>query len=318
MLITIKKGTAQVTVDLSRGGDIISYQDDRIGGEVLWRRNPAVLSSAASSELNHNTQAFYDSYQGGIQELFPNTADATTVLEAELPFHGELCRTPLNVVDQSESYLKVTGHLKRYPVQVTRVIEISSKAVLTLTTTVKNMSARDLPYTWALHPVFSEFFTGEGAVVWCNASQARAHPVKFSSAQTYQPGTQVTLEEGELGQYIPLSPPHSGTADLVYVEVEENWFQLGRPDKLNVAMRWTNPNFNCLWLWQECHVPKDWPWWGQYHVVGVEPHTAYPATGLSEHIGENRHRTLEANQTIESVYSLELVRGIKMGKVIES
>lgn len=84
MLITIKKGTAQVTVDLSRGGDIISYQDDRIGGEVLWRRNPAVLSSAASSELNHNTQAFYDSYQGGIQELFPNTADATTVLEAEL------------------------------------------------------------------------------------------------------------------------------------------------------------------------------------------------------------------------------------------
>ena len=312
MIIHLTNGPVKLSVDLNRGADITSYRDDRIGGEVIWRREPALSISGDSPELNHNTQAFYDSYQGGIQELFPNTADPTTVLGADLPFHGELCRTPLEVTNQSESSVTVTGVLKRYPVRVSRTIEISSEGIVHLATTVTNLSGRQLPYSWALHPVFSEFFTGSGSRVWCKSSGATAHPEPFSSSQAYTPGATVELSAGALGDEIALSEPDSGTADLVYIDVTDNWFQLGRPDDWNIAMRWTNEDFNCVWLWQECHVDADWPWWGQYHVVGVEPHTTSPAATLAEHIDNGRHRILGPHQSREAGYSFELVKGINM------
>jgi len=318
MLIELKNGPATAVVDSHRGGDIVSYRDQRVDTEILWRRNPQPPESDHLPELNHNTQAFYDTYEGGVQELFPNTADPTTVLGANLPFHGELCKTPMDIVEHTSDAVTLSCTLKRYPVKVIRKISVSDQGVLTVSSSVTNLSSRDLPYSWALHPVFSEYFTGQGSFVWCQATGAQAHPTEFSVSQSYEPGATVDLATGELGDYIPLSDPHSGTADLVYIDVSEKWFQLGKKDDFNISFRWTNDDFNCLWLWQECHVDTDWPWWGQYHVVGVEPHTTYPAARLDEHIANGRHKTLAGHATAEASFSFEVVEGIEMGKVDKS
>ena len=293
MSVILTSGPVRVEVDLNRGGDITSYIDERAGGEILWISKKTEAPDGAFSELSHNTQGFYDAYQGGIQELFPNTADATAVLGAELPFHGELCRTPMALVEQSSASITITADLRRYPVRVNRTISLDDTGRLTIRSEVVNLSSRELPYSWGLHPVFSEILTGENSHLWCKVKRAFSHPKPFANHQLYPPGSEVVFEERDgFGNFLPLSPPDSGTADLVYIELEENWFQLGRLEEPSIRVSWTNADFRFLWLWQECHGQDDWPWWGQHHVVGVEPHTAAPATGLAEHIAERRELRL--------------------------
>jgi len=155
MNVVLKSGPASVTVDLSRGADIVSYIDQRIGGEMLWLADQADVERPFSSEIGHNTQAFYDDYRGGIQELFPNTANATTVLGAELPFHGELCRTPMGAIERTTNSVAVSATLRRYPVRVTKSISLGDTGALKVASSVENLSTRELPYSWGLHPVFS-------------------------------------------------------------------------------------------------------------------------------------------------------------------
>lgn len=312
MTLKLTSTFSEITVDLERGADIVSYIDSRVPGEILWYPDPGKSAEEGHAELNHNSQAFYDSYRGGIQELFPNTADATKVLGAELPFHGELCRTPMKMLQHTGNSVTATGQLRRYPVEVTRTIALGESGELTITSRIRNTSSRELPYSWGLHPVFSEAFTGPGSGLWCRANGASSHPQPFANRQTYEPGSSVPLSRTPLGDYLPLSPGDSGTADLVYLELDEYWFQLGKPDKLNLALTWSNTDFKCLWLWQECHSEEDWPWWGNHHIVGVEPHTSFPATALEEHIRKGRHLLLGPHEVAEARFVFELVPGVDM------
>jgi len=124
----------------------------------------------------------------------------------------------------------------------------------------------------------------------------------------------VGLESSQLGESLRLSEADSGTADLVYLELKENWFQLGIPDQMNLRLSWSNHAFNQLWLWQECHAHDDWPWWGRSHIVGVEPHTSAPAAELSDHIEKGRHLTLAAKASADAQFLFELTPGNEMGR----
>lgn len=305
----LRSGPTELTLDLSRGADVTSYVDDRLGGEILWVLPDSGQPAPEPRELGQNTQAFYDNYRGGIQELFPNTADATTVLGAELPFHGELCQTRMSCLDRTTSSLTVSARLKRYPVQVTKSFSIASSGDVTMTSLVENLSSRELPYSWGFHPVFSDRLTGPGSLLWVRATGAKSHPSRFANRQKYAPGEAVQLEEGSLGNFLPLSPAASETADLVYVDLLENSFQLGSPGQNNLVLRWSNPDFNQLWVWQECHGQDDWPWWGQHHVVGIEPHTSSPATSLAEHIERGTHRVLPAHSSAKAEFLFSVVEG---------
>jgi hypothetical protein len=297
---------AVVKVDRLSGGDITSFYDSRINQEVLWRRPREVAATNFTSEISQNTQDFYDNYDGGIQELFPNTADAATVLGAELPFHGELCRTGLSVVRQSKTSVELVGELKRYPVTVEKAISITDSGGLSIRTRLTNMSHFDLPYSWGLHPVFSEYFTGPGSQLTCNAIQARSHPAKFSERQFYEPSHKVSLQNLGDHQVLPLIDGLNGSADLIYVELREPWFLLGQAGKFRIRVSWDNPDFDSLWVWQECHSPEPWPWWGQHHIVGIEPHTAFPAASLEEHTLKGRNQLLLGKTSVSSAFLLEL------------
>lgn len=305
-IIEIQGGPAVVKVDPDRGGEITSYSDSRIDGEILWVRDTADQGLAGHSAVNQNTQGFYDDYRGGIQELFPNTADATTVFGAELPFHGEVCSTRFQVVASDEASVTMRAELKRYPVLVEKRVAVSNSGSLQMSSTVTNLSGRELPYSWALHPVFSHYFTGEGARLVMKAESAYSHPSEFSSRQKYAPGSKVPLDSDGGLNSLALTPAAEGVADLVYVKLEENWFRVGRPGLFHINMKWSNALFDSLWVWQECHAPADWPWWGRFHMVGIEPHTTHPASQLSEHVASNNHRLLGPNATETVAFEFEL------------
>lgn len=304
--VVIRAGSAVAKVDLNRGGEITSYWDDRIGAEVLGIRDASGQNLAGHSAVSQNTQGFYDDYRGGIQELFPNTADATTVLGSELPFHGEVCSTKFHLVARDESSVSMRAELKRYPVDIEKRVELLDSGNLRMSSTVTNLSTRELPFSWALHPVFSEYFVGDGAQLFMRAESAYAHPSDFSSRQKYAPGSTVVLDSEDELQILDLTPGSDGVADLVYVKLKEKWFRLGRPGSWHINLRWSNEMFDCLWVWQECHAPGDWPWWGRFHMVGIEPHTTHPARPLAEHVAQGNHRLLGASASETVFYEFEL------------
>lgn len=305
-IIELRAGPATLVVDADRGGSVTSYRDDRIGTDVFWSRWSDQPLPCATGENSLNTPAFYDTYRGGMQELFPNTADSTVVLGAELPFHGELCRTACAVQKHSTQSVTLRAELKRYPVVSTRTLSLADSGNLTVVSRLENLSSHELPYSWGLHPVFSSYFTGPGATLICSTSGAYSHPSPFSLAQVYPPGAEVAFVPGLTGDTLELVPPDNGSADLVYVELRENWFTLGRPGAHSVTVRWDNEDFASLWLWQECHSPDAWPWWGLHHIVGVEPHTSHPALPLESHISRSGHKLLPARGSAEVTWEFEL------------
>lgn len=307
----IGAGPARALIDVSRGGEIVSFVDERVAGEIFWKPDGQAKRSE-TAPLSQNTQAFYDDYRGGVQELFPNTADATTVLGAELPFHGELTATPLDIVAKTASSLELGGELRRFPVQVTKRVSVSDSGSLTIESHVKNLSSRRLPYSWGLHPVFSDYFTGVGAKLVGSFAGVTAHPTTFGSAQQFPPGSDVNFESGSAGQSVlRIKSADSDSADLLYVRLQEPWFRVGRPDQLGLEVKWDNKDFNCLWLWQECHDPSDWPWWGRHHIVGIEPHTAYPAQSLEAHIDDGNALFLEPHASSEVTFEFDLIETVE-------
>jgi hypothetical protein len=305
-VIELESAGTRVVVNPSRGGDIISFHDGRIGGEVLWRKAGLEPDEGAAFAISQDTQDFYDNYKGGIQELFPNTADGTRVLGAELPFHGELCRTRLNVTRQTATTIELAGELKRYPILVKKAVSLTSSGDLIITTQLTNSSRFDLPYSWGLHPVFSEYFTGDTAELSCKARAASSHPAKFSDRQVYNPGLDVQLFDVGDSQVLQLVEARNGSADLIYIELKEPWFLLGKAGQFRVKVSWDNPDFDCLWVWQECHSPEPWPWWGQHHIVGVEPHTSFPAVALEEHVSKGTSQILPGGASASSRFLFQL------------
>jgi hypothetical protein len=303
----IADGPARVVIDVSRGGEIVSFVDERIAGEIFWKPDVQANRSEISA-INQNTQAFYDDYRGGVQELFPNTADATKVLGAELPFHGELTATPLNIVAKTSSSLALKAELRRFPIEVTKQISVSDSGSLKIESQVKNLSPRRLPYSWGLHPVFSDYFTGSGSNLVGLFDGVTAHPTSFGASQQFLPGSTVESETGSTGESVlNLVSAESGSADLIYVNLKEPWVRIGRPERLGLEVKWDNKDFNCLWLWQECHDASDWPWWGRHHIVGVEPHTAYPAQSLEAHIEDGKALFLEPYASAKVTFEFDLI-----------
>ncbi|BDZ47475.1 hypothetical protein [Naasia aerilata] len=149
-----------VIVDPRRGADILSLVCLSSGEEMLWR-DPAALEKADG--IRDSPAAFYDTYRGGIQELFPNAGPPSEVLGAPLPFHGEVLQTSWNVDVQrsgeAESELLLSCSLRRVPVHVEKHVVVSG-STLSVTTTVINSSTVPVPVHWGLHPAFSEAVTG--------------------------------------------------------------------------------------------------------------------------------------------------------------
>lgn len=305
-LVEIRGGLASVLIDTVRGAEVTHYRDARIDTDVFWSRWDDEPLHASAAEIGTNTQSFYDNYRGGMQELFPNTADSAVVLGAALPFHGEICRTAYRVLEQNHSSVTLRAELKRYPVVSTRTFHVAESGNLSVSSRFENLSRHELPYSWGFHPVFSEYFTGPGATLACSASRAYSHPRPFSSRQVYPPNTTVQFEPSSAGDILQLLPPDGSSADLVYVELTENWFTLGRPGAHRLTMRWDNPDFSALWLWQECKSSDAWPWWGLHHIVGVEPHTSHPAVSLKDHIDKSNHKVLPPLGIIEATFQFEL------------
>jgi uncharacterized protein DUF4432 len=309
-LVQLGAGDLTVFVEPARGMDIRQIVHGPTATSVLWQRP---VGAATVDPLDQSNASFYDRYTGGMQELFPNAGPACTVEDAPLPFHGEACRVGWQTTtgrDGASSWCAGTVELSRYPFRLERRIEVAGDGpLIRITARITNMSARALPVMWGFHPAFGPDIVAGGAQVYADPVEVRSHPDPFGARQVFPPGAAVPWRSGDPD--VPgagrLLPANSRSADLLYVTCESGWYAVRNEQTgLCAWMRWPADIFPYVWLWQECHDPAGYPWWGRHHIVGVEVHTSAPGTGLAAAVANGTARTVPAHGSVEA----ELLLGV--------
>ncbi|GAB3121406.1 DUF4432 family protein [Glaciibacter psychrotolerans] len=305
---TLTNEFLSIEIDPNQGADLVSLMHRESGEELLWR-DPRTSARSGTAPLPMFADSFYDTYRGGMQELFPNTADSSVVMGVTLPFHGEACQLAWSVRREhryGSDRLVCMTDLTRYPVRMERTISlVPGEPTLRIRSEIVNLSARALPYTWAMHPAFSRAVTAEPSVLYAPFACAVSHPDKFSENQSFAPGEVVGGGSVEGVSTLTLNANDAGTTDLLYAQPDQGWYTLRNESSgLTVSMGWPVEQFPELWIWQECRGVGDFPWWGQHHIVAVEPHVASPSRALAEHIVAGTARELAPHGRLSAEFTL--------------
>lgn len=283
----LENGVIAVTINAERGADVLSLVWSATGEEVMWR-NPRASIPPRRGGTDMEASSYFDDYPGGMQEIFPNAGDPTIVHGAPLPFHGEALRRPWSVEVESTHHgvaVRCQTALTRYPFVLTKVFRLDDdSSVLRFSSTAENLSTTELPVHWGLHPTFNTAGVASDGTVYGPFNRVTAHPEIFGERQSHQPAAIVDASAAAEGVgAFALSPGDGATADLLYATVAEGWFCLRSPaTDLLVSMSWPRDIFPELWIWQECHAPGGYPWFGTEHIVGIEPQTTSPFMPLAD------------------------------------
>lgn len=308
-LVHLKAGGLSAHINPGRGGDILSLVHEDSGLEVLWRSRRALEVLPQPGSLSQGTSSFYDEYPGGIQELFPNSADSTLVNGAQLPFHGEACRVPWTVVGEepaSPKSVRLRTRLRRSPVTMERRVSLDSlHPVLVIESTIENLSSEPLPFSWAFHPAFGEALLLGGCTLYLPSDHVEVHPQRFSVNQVLEPGSVQVLERvGHCG-VLPLRTGTEFGADLFYARCKQGWFiARNETSGLTVTASWDVELMPFMWIWREFHDPAGYPWWGLEDIVGLEVSSSAPAQELQSLIESGKASQLGARQRLSASLSL--------------
>lgn len=304
-LVELHDGDLSAVVNADQGGDVLSLVDRSLG-PVLWQSPRRRDENARPATLRSDIGSFYDAYPGGLQELFPNTADSTRVLGAELPFHGEACRVPWRIVACGEAQVTLGTTLQRYPVKMRKTIGLDKhRNALRIESEVVNVGNVSLPFSWAFHPTFGAPLLGPGSRVELDSKFVTLHPTPFSSKQRWDPGATVSLDMGKNERSFPLLEPDFGGAELAYAQVDSGLMVLlDGAGEVQVEIRWNAEFMPHVWIWQESNSTDGYPWFGREYVVGLEVHTHAPAIALDQHLQAGTALHLQPNCSAEAWFEM--------------
>lgn len=300
--IVLTNGLISACIDTTQGADITSLIHLASDKEVLWRAESTKPSSSDGAA------GFYESYRGGVQDLFPNAGPETLVEGTPLPFHGEARRTTWSVISHPDNLtLELEARLPRYPFKLYKHIRLDPNTpTLKVTTEVTNASAVGLPVHWGFHPAFGEAVTQSPAEVIGAFEWLTPHIGPFGSSRTH---TKLSdLPAGRSGvTHLLLNTPESATADLDYATASEGWFIVrSETTGLGVVVTWPVELFGSVWIWQECQDRAGFPWFGRHHIVGVEPHTSAPAQELSKDVQDGLAVLVGPGETLSATFGLQV------------
>ena len=87
---------------------------------------------------------------------------------------------------------------------------------------------------------------------------------------------------GELD--LSIVPPHHSPSEMLYVtDLGAGWYEISNPEKdFRVRISWDLELLPYLWLWGEYGSAVNYPFWGRYYTLGLEPMSSLPNLGLAE------------------------------------
>jgi galactose mutarotase-like enzyme len=306
-------------------GDLIAHIDEGLGAELVYLGTKDVnflasydwespISCQKSSPYENPLFNFMSSYKGGWQALFPNAGNSASVLGVELPFHGEFCRSKVEVVEVLKNRVVVKSGT-RIPLTLTRTYTISLETnTLEIQQVATNESALEVPFIWGEHPAFN---------------LPAGSKIKI-------PGAGVVVEQNNKGDFLDLPEtgignwpfvdgadgrkfdlsivPSKPTERLCYLtDISEAWTAMEFNSHL-IGMSWDKDAFPHMWFWQQIGG-LSFPWFGRANITALEPASSWPSHGLEVAI-QNKQAFYLRERESKSAW-ITFVLGKELGKKID-
>jgi len=281
--ITIASKELRVAINPRVGGTIthIKHVGSELSvlGTVPWDAIDAPIGGFAARDEAH----WLTRYSGGWPLLFPNGGNACIVDGMFHGFHGEASIAPW-----AFSASATTLHLERrfftVPVEMHREIAVEGEHLI-IREELYMQGNRPIDVMWGHHPTFgSDMLTGPVEIT----TSAKRVIVDDS----YDPETNLLIPAavgdwpvvaGKRGSF-DLSHPSGTMAALAYLhDFDTAWVAMRRLDNAIAAvLSWNAKQFPCAWLWFELGGTVEAPWRARTRLIGIEPNTTCPASGIAE------------------------------------
>lgn len=269
----------EVDVLPAKGGDVLAARWRPGHLDLLWTTPWGVRPAGGPPTAAGSVTAFMEGYFGGWQTIFPNGGSSVDEHGAALGFHGEACLTPHEVLEATDSAVAMRARLVRVPFTIDKRVEVDGDAV-TVTETVEHTGSAPRDVMWSHHPAFSSDLVDGGRIE--AAAGWYVDDAELDATGDVEGSKRPWPLDGRDGGLPDLPPPGERTASMGYL----GGFVEGRAGVVNerlgirADLSWDAAVLPHAWLWVEAGAGEDYPWFGRARVVGIEPATSYPGSGL--------------------------------------
>lgn len=285
--LVLENGHFRVELWPSKGGAITSYRDRATGLDIIWR-NPMAdpHRRVVLDQPMRNGSDLYDVMEGSWYVSVPNGFFDTDYYGAPVGTHGDMRCVPWEVesIESGTGAVAVTlvGRSVRTPlVYRRRLVVRANDPLMRWTETVKNRWTEALPVAWLQHPTFGgPLIVGARLVV----------PAKTVRVFAADDPTALQLQAGYVGEwpYVPeresgtmrdcsvIPPAGAGLDHSVQLSgFEQGWGCIWNEARgLGFAMEWEPKVFPHAWSWCTAGGAKQYPMWGEGHLITLQPSTS--------------------------------------------
>lgn len=288
-VVEIASDALSVRVDPQAGGTIVSITHLGLGlgvlGQTPWDHVSLPMGELAARDEAH----WLGRYGGGWPLLFPNGGDACVVEGTRHGFHGEASVAPWKA-SASRTSVELTRRFFTVPAEMRRELRVEGD-LLVIREQLRMTGPRPLDVMWGHHPTFGSDLLAGSVEITSAARCVSADAAYDPPANPLLPGAagRWPMLPGKTGP-VDLSRPTAPLAAMAYLtEFEAPWVAIRRLDNaVAAALSWTAQRFPCAWLWYELSGTAEAPWFNRGQLIGIEPSTTWPASGLAKALRAGR------------------------------
>lgn len=311
--LVLENQLLRVTVLVGKGADIIEFLHKPTDVDFTsWTpqglRPPYSMPSTAPTPRS----TFFDIYEGGWQEVFPNGGPPTIFHGAEIGQHGEvsMCPWDYEIVEDTPELVAVRLVVEtlKVPFRVEKIMSLrSGEARLSITEKVINLSSEAIPVMWGQHLAFGlPFLSDECFIDIAPEVEVIPHVGALNEFGRISREGSYTwpFVMSPSNQQVDLSrvPSEGVPSDIFYLKGFPTGFYAIRnlKTKLRIEVSWDHQMFPYLWYWIEGGRDKNYPWYGRHYAVGLEPFSSFPTKGLGESIVNGTAKTIGPHEDVET------------------
>jgi len=298
-----------VSVLPGKGTDIVEFLHKPLDLDAMYHSWTGVRDPARRMPTSPDPGGvFFDTYEGGWQELFPSIGTATTYRGAKLPFHGEVHSLNWDYCVEKDAEDEVTVKFSVRTIRTPYLLEKwltlrSDEPALHIRERATNEGMAPLQFSWGHHPALGPAFLDGSCTIELPAGEKRLHPYPGTRLK---PGDyrwpNAMLDDGapiDLSKVLPPEkkcPIEFGVTGLREGNVEVRNHNHG----LAFGLKWDVRQLPCIWFWEPDCGGQDYPSFGRDYCLGVEPWTNLPEPlaslaerGAGVHIAPGETKELE-------------------------
>jgi hypothetical protein len=264
---------------------------------------------------------FLDVYRGGWQEVVPNGGGPSQHAGASHGQHGEAALIPWDhaIAEDGEQRVAVRfdALIPRTPLRIEKTLALDAASPrIEITERLSNDSPVAQRVMWGQHLAFGPPFLAPGhRIVVQDGVRVIPHadPVGPSGrrvdARREHVWPRASAPDGATVELDRVPAPGAPSEMLYLTGFDEGRYELVDADGFGVRVEWDAELLPYLWVWQELGAATDYPWFGRAYLLGLEPFSSYPTSGLADAVGNGSALHVGPHESLDLAWSIEVVGG---------